>query len=146
MWRLLTQYRLSRALGLMVELRIPKYLSSHPHTAAQLAGDTQTHEPSLRRLLPLLVAFDVLTEVEAGRFSLTDAGSELADDKLGPLARLFVHEYEWAPWGRLDHSIKTGGRAFDLVYGARNWEIDSKNPQSAAVFDAAMHALTAPVA
>jgi len=146
MWRLLTQFRISRAIGVAVELGIPKFLARHPHTAAQLAADTGAHEPSVRRLLHLLVAIGVLSEDESGRFALTELGDELREDNLGPLARFFVSEHEWAAWGRLDHSIKTGGRAFDLIYGMRNWEFYSKHPAEAATFDAAMQALTRPVA
>jgi O-methyltransferase/methyltransferase family protein len=146
MWRLLTQLRISRAIGAAVQLGIPKFLARHPHTAAQLAADTGAHEPSVRRLLHLLVAIRVLSEDESGRFALTDLGDELREDNLGPLARFFVSEHEWAAWGRLDHSVRTGGRAFDLIYGMRNWEFYSKHPAEAAVFDAAMQAITRPVA
>jgi len=146
MWRLLTQFRVSRAIGVAAELGIPKFLARHPHTLAQLAADTGAHEPSLLRLLHLLVAVGVLSEDESGRFALTDLGDELREENLGPLARFFVSHHEWAAWGRLDHSIKTGGRAFDLVYGMRTWEFYSEHPAEAAVFDAAMQALTRPVA
>ena len=146
MWRLIIGFRSSRALGVAVELGIPKFLSRHPHTAAQLAGDTGAHEPSLLRLLRTLVALGLLAEDESGRFSLTAAGEEMREDRLGPLIRFLLHDLDWSTWGRLDYSIKTGKRAFDLVHGMRNWEYYASHPKEAAIFDAAMQALTRPVA
>ena len=146
MWRLIIAFRSSRAIGVAVELGIPKYLSRHPHTAAQLAHDTGAHEPSLRRLLHTLVALELLSEDDAGRFSLTGLGEDMREDRLGPLIRFLVHDLDWAAWGRLDHSIKTGKRAFDHVHGMRNWEYYASHPEEAKIFDAAMQALTKPVA
>jgi hypothetical protein len=46
---------------------------------------------------------------------------------------------------RLDHSIKTGERAFDHVYGMRNWDWYAAHPEEAEIFDAAMSSMTRPV-
>ena len=146
MWRLIIAFRSSKALGVAVELRIPEFLSRHPHTAAQLAHDTGAYEPSLRRLLRTLVALQLLTEDDAGRFALTATGEEMRNDRLGPLIRFLLHDLEWSSWARLDYSIKTGERAFDRVHGMRNWEYYASHPEEAAIFDAAMQALTRPVA
>ncbi len=146
MWRLITAYRLSRAIALCVELGIPELLARHPHTAAQLAADTKSHEASLRRLLRLLVAMEVLAEDADGRFRLTALGEEMRAERLGPLVRLLGGTLHWDTWRHLDHSIKTGGRGFDFVHGMRDWDYYAQHPIDAAVFDAAMHALTTPVA
>jgi hypothetical protein len=45
----------------------------------------------------------------------------------------------------LDHSIKTGERAFDHVYGMRNWDWYAAHPAEAGIFDAAMSSMTRPV-
>jgi O-methyltransferase/methyltransferase family protein len=145
-WRLAIAFRSSRAIGAAVELGIPEYLSRHPHTAAQLARDTGTHEPSLLRLLRTLVALELLSEDDSGRFALTASGEEMRADRLGPLIRFLIHDLEWRSWGRLDYSIKTGKRAFDHVHGMRNWDYFSSHPEEAAIFDTAMHAMTEPVA
>lgn len=144
MWRLITSFRISRAIGVAVELRIPEYLSRHAHSSAQLAADTNTHEPSLRRLLRVLVASEILAEDATGRFSLTALGEELRADKLGPAALFLDGANDWASYRYLDHSIRTGERAFDRAFGMRNWDFYAKNPADGAVFDAAMRSLTAP--
>ncbi len=48
-------------------------------------------------------------------------------------------------WLHLDHSIRTGERAFDHVYGMRNWDYYATHPAEAAIFDAAMSSITGPV-
>lgn len=146
MWRLITAFRISRAIGVAVELRIPEFLARHPHTAAQLAADTQTHEPSLRRLLRLLVATEILAEDASGRFSLTALGEELGADRLGPAARFLDGQNDFKSWAHLDHSIKTGERAFDHALGMRNWDYYARHPADAAIFDEAMRSLTTPTA
>jgi len=133
-------------MGAAVELGIPKYLARHPHTLDQLAHDTGAHGPSLLRLLRTLVALELLSEDESGRFALTASGEEMREDRLGPLIRFVIHDLEWRSWGRLDYSIKTGKRAFDHVHGMRNWEYFASHPAEASIFDAAMHAITRPVA
>jgi hypothetical protein len=133
-------------MGVAVELGIPEFLARHPHTAAQLAADTGAHEPSLLRLLRTLVGLQLLSEDESGRFSLTPTGEEMRRDRLGPLIRFLLHDLDWSSWGRLDYSIKTGKRAFDHIHGMRNWEFYASHPEMAAIFDAAMQALTRPVA
>lgn len=145
MWRLVSSFRVSRAIGVAVELGIPEYLARHPHTATQLAADTHSHEPSLLRLLRLLVAAEVFAEGADGTFSLTPLGEELQSDRLGPFARFMAGPFEWEVWRHLDFSVKTGERAFDHVYGMRNWEYHAGHPTEAAMFDAAMRGFTTPV-
>ena len=141
---MITAFRISRAIGVAVELRIPEFLARHPHTAAQLAADTQTHEPSLRRLLHALVATEILAEGADGRFSLTPLGQELRPDRLGPAARLLAGALEFGSWVHLDNSIKTGERGFDRAHGMRNWDYYATHRADGAIFDAAMRSLTIP--
>ena len=145
MWRLVVAFRISRIIGVAVELGIPGFLARHPHTSAQLAADTGTHEPSLRRMLRAMVAMEVLEEDQEGRFSLTPLGHELRADRLGPFARFMDGPIDWESWQHLDHSIRTGERAFDHVHGMRNWEYYAAHPDDGVIFDAAMRSMTEPV-
>jgi hypothetical protein len=61
------------------------------------------------------------------------------------MARFFNSEHHLQSWLHLDHSIRTGNRAFDLVYGMRNWDYYTTHPAEAAIFDAAMSSITGPV-
>ncbi len=144
MWRLMTAFRQSRSLGVAVELGIAERMIE-PRTARELATECGVHERSLLRLLRLLVAMEVASEDASGRFQLTALGEELGGDRLGPLVLYFCSKHDWSSWMHFDHSIKTGERAFDYVHGMRNWEYYATHPDDAAIFDAAMRALTGPV-
>ena len=146
MWRLIVAYRISRSIGIAVELGIPELLAGEGRTAAQVAAETSTHEPSVRRLLRALVVLEVLAEDDSGRFGLTALGEELRADKLGPLARFLDGQLHWKSWQHFDHSIKTGERGFDHEYGMRDWDYYAGHPADAAIFDAAMRSMTTPVA
>src|ERR1700694_3254752 len=153
MSRLIRSYRQARCVGVAggfwvgvgVEFGLAERLAEAPRTAADLAAEVGAHAPSLRRLLRALVAIGVVAQDGSDRYALTPLGEEMRQDRLGPSARFFNSEHHWQSWLHLDHSIKTGERAFDFVYGQRTWDYYSTHPEEAAIFDAAMSSITGPV-
>jgi orsellinic acid C2-O-methyltransferase len=141
MLRLITAYRMSACVHVAAELGLADLLAEGARTSAELAGQTGAHEPSLRRLLRALVAMEALEEA-GGRFQLTAVGEELRSERLRGAARFFAGRNEWEPWGALQHSVMTGERAFDHVYGMRNWDYYVRHPDAGARFDAAMNSMT----
>ncbi len=111
----------------------------------ELAEESGVHQPSLRRLLRALAAMEIIEEDEVARYHLTSLGDQLRADMLGPAASLFNSELYWSTWLNLDHSIRTGDRAFDHVFHTTDWDYYAKHPEYGARFDAAMQANTAPV-
>ena len=144
--RLANAYRQSQCLRVAAQLRVPELLAAGPRSAADLAADCEANEPSLRRLLRVLVAMQVLTEEPPERFGLTALGEQLAADLVGPAARLFNSPHYWAAWGNLEHSIRTGERAFDFTFGMHNWDYYATHPDLGALFDTVMSANTVPIA
>ena len=80
MLELIGGLHISRALNCVAELGIPDRLAGGPLTSAELAQATQTHEPSLYRVLRLLAALGVLAEPEPRTFRLTVLGDRLRTD------------------------------------------------------------------
>src|SRR5262249_49311294 len=74
LFRLVTGYYVSRAIGVVARLGIADLLSAGPCTSEELAGATGTHSSALRRVLRLLVGAGVLCENDEGRFALTQIG------------------------------------------------------------------------
>lgn len=144
--RLISAYRQSQCVGAFADLGLAEHLSAGFFDAAALAAAARAHEPSLRRLLRALTAMQVVAVDGDGRYSLTPVGEHLRGDRLGPSARMFTSPTHWASWARLDHSVRTGERAFDLVHGMRNWHYYATHPEAGALFDAAMSANTGPIA
>ena len=80
LYRLATAHYLSQAVYVAAKLGIADHLADGPQSHDALAKATGTHAPSLRRVLRLLAAAEVLAERDDGRFELVriDAVSRLA--------------------------------------------------------------------
>jgi orsellinic acid C2-O-methyltransferase len=135
---------MTQATYVATELRIPDLLATGPKSADELAGATQSHAPSLRRLLRALVTLDLCEERADGSFELTPMGSLLRSDGENSLRSwaIFGGKYQWATWGNLLYSVKTGESARKLLIGTDGFEFLDRDPERAAVFNQAMVELT----
>ncbi|NUP08155.1 MAG: methyltransferase [Polyangiaceae bacterium] len=147
LYQLATAHYGSQALYVAAKLGIADFLADGPRSADALAKDTETHAPSLRRVLRLLAASGVLVEEEDGRFSLTPVGATL---KSGPgstraVAELFAGPMVWPIWGDLLNSVRTGAPAFERVFGVDTFGYLENHPEEAEVFDQAMAGFTSSI-
>lgn len=146
MLQIIGNFWISRAVYVIAKLGIPDLLTSGPRTAGELAQSTQTHEPSLYRLLRALTSVGVLKSAPEGRFALTPASQTLVTDAPGSLRWFAVSELgqeHYPAWGNLMHSVKTGEIAFDNHFGMDIWRYFQQNPHDAAVFNDSMTGVTA---
>jgi 2-polyprenyl-3-methyl-5-hydroxy-6-metoxy-1,4-benzoquinol methylase len=114
-------------------------------TAAEVAEATATHAPSLYRVMRALAGAGVLAEDAEQRFSLTPLGETLRSDvpfSLRALATSELGEVHYPSWGALLHTVKTGERGFDHVFGTDCWDYFGKHPENAAIFNQSMTELT----
>jgi hypothetical protein len=143
-------FQLSQLVHVAAQLNIGDLLASGPRTIEELAQATNTHEPSLKRLLRALAAVGVVSEEADGRLSLTSTGVPLRSDVPGSLRdtlRFVVGPWLWRSWGELLESVTTGQPAFDRLWGMSNFDYWRENPQVGELHDrffTAMAALTAP--
>jgi Dimerisation domain len=97
-------YQRSQALAVAARLRIADRLAAGPQPVDQLAEQTDTHAPTLYRLLRALASIGVFTELEGHAFE-NNAMSELlrTDHELSiaPAAEMFCSDYEWTAWAAL---------------------------------------------
>ena len=139
---------ISRALWVAATLGIADLLQE-PKDAAELSHVTGTHGPSLQRVLQALCSVGVLTQDDARRFALTPVGATLRSDAPGSLrawASMVLGGETDQAWGALMHSVRTGGIAFDHLFGQGVWEYRTGHPEYARLFDDAMTGLTAGIA
>src|SRR5262249_60007508 len=73
---MLAGHRVTAVIYVATRLDIPDLLADGPRSAAELAARTDTHEPSLRRLLRALVTLGLCTERQDD-FELTAMGRHL---------------------------------------------------------------------
>lgn len=133
-------YWVSQAIYVAAKLGIADALKSGPLSGEELARITEAHAPSLLRLLRALGAIGVLATRPDGRYELTSLGGPLRSGVPGSLRAmvLTLGEIHYQAWGNLLHSVKTGGVAFDHLYGSRLFEHLSRHSEDGAIFNEAM--------
>lgn len=141
MLEIIEGFWLSRAVYIVAKLGIADLLAEEPRTADELAHTTQSHAPSLYRILRALASRNIFTEDAAGRFSMTPPAAPLLTDARGSLRAILMTELgeeHYPAWGNLLHTVKTGETAFDHTFRMSPWEFFAQNPENARIFDQAM--------
>jgi len=138
--QLVTGYWNTQAIYVAAKLGIADLLAAGPRSVSDLAQRTNTHAPSLYRLLRALASLGVFADDGTQTFSLTPMAELLRSDVPGsqrPMA-IMCGEEHYQAWGDLLYSIQTGKMSFDKIFGMPVFEFLSKNIDQAKVFDAAM--------
>ena len=148
LFRMVTGYYVSRAIYVVAKLGIADHLRDGPRRVDELAEATETHAPSLRRVLRLLATAGLFTEEADGAFVLTPIGACLRADAPGSMraAALLFGGITQQAWGDLLHSVETGEPAFRRVFGMEPFDYMAQHPDEAANFDAAMADFTKHIA
>jgi len=142
---MVTGYQVSQAIHVAATLGIADLLADASRTSDELAVITNTHPPTLYRLLRALASVEVLHELDGRRFELTPLGEPLRSDVPGSMADLAAYmgrPYRLQAWGGLLHSVRTGENAFRNVHGTDVWTYRSTRPDESAIFDRAMTSLS----
>lgn len=146
MLQIITHFWTSRAVGVFAKLGVADLLESGPKTAEELAKATDTHAPSLYRVLRALASAGIVKAESEGRFALTPLSQTLVTNAPGSLRWFVTSELgqeHYPAWGNLMHSVKTGEIAFDDFFGMDIWQYFKKNPEDGAVFNDSMSGVTA---
>ena len=136
----------TQAIHAACALRLPDILAGRALEAGRAADEAGADADSVRRLLRSLVTLGLCHEDEAGHFALTAEGALLIEHAPGSLsawARMSGVRL-WRNWAELTESVRSGRSARLRRHGADDF--GELRGQEAEVFNAAMAALTAPVA
>jgi hypothetical protein len=143
--RLVAGSHVSQTISVAATLGVADLLADGPRASDELAAATDTHAPSLYRLLRALAAVGVFHEAEDRRFSLTPMGELLRSDAPGSVrgwAAFLGRPYIRESWSALEHSVRTGENAFEHVHGTDVWSYRAERPEESAIFDYAMQSIT----
>ncbi len=134
----------TQALCVAARLNLADYLSEGPRSWQTLSRLTQSHAPSLHRLLRALTTIGILVELDDGQFQLTELGYCLCSRREGSLHSFTIYwgEYLWEEWSHLFFSIKTGESARPLVSHAKGFDRFKTDAVLAKIFNRAMAELT----
>lgn len=138
--QMMTGYWVSQALYVAAKLGIADLLADGPVSCEDLAAATDTHAPSLQRVLRALASVGVFTEVSPGSFALTPLAELLRTETPGSMRALAIMyaEEQYRAWGELLHSVRTGEMAFDHQFGMGYFEYLAQHPEADRVFNEAM--------
>ena len=138
--QMISGYWNTQAIYVAAKLGIADLLTNGSRSVDELAQATNTHSPSLFRLLRGLASMGVFADDGSGRFSLTPLAECLRSDVPGSQRALAIMngEEHYKAWGELLYSVQTGKIAFDKIFGMPVFDFLSKNLEQAKVFDAAM--------
>ena len=145
MLQLISGFWIARCVYIVAKLGIPDLLTDGPKTADELATATNTHAPSLFRVLRALAAVQVLTQSDDRRFGNTPMSETLRSDVPGSIRAFAMSELgeeHYPAWGDLMHSVRTGEIAFDKAFGEPVWEFFAKHPDNARIFNDSMSGMT----
>src|SRR6185436_9506519 len=148
MMNIISAYWTSSCVYVAAKLNIAALLSEGPMTSAQIAKATETHEPSLFRMLRALSSAGVFQETAPRTFANTPLSETLRSGVPGSMRAMAIAQLgdHFRAWSNLLFSIKTGGIAFDETEGMDIWAYYNSHPAEGVNFMEAMTGLTQAVA
>jgi O-methyltransferase domain/Dimerisation domain len=123
------------------ELCLPDALAGGGRTSAELADRVGAHAPSLRRLLRALAGLGVVDQTGPDSFELAAPGEPLrrgVPDSVHALITMLCGPENWASWGELVTSVRTGRPGWNLVHDLGWVDYYEGHPERFANFNRAM--------
>jgi hypothetical protein len=127
----------ARAIHVAAQLGLADLLSAGPKEVEALADETQTHLPSLYRLLRALGSAGVFQEVAPHCFANTPLSTALRSDLVPScysVALLRGADWHWRTLGGLLYSVQTGAPAFHLFHNMDLWTYLRAHPEDAQLY------------
>ncbi|MCP4748117.1 MAG: methyltransferase [Desulfobacteraceae bacterium] len=128
---------ISKPIYTAAELKIADFLADGPKSIEQLASLSQSHAPSLYRLLRALASIGIFKENSQGEFDLTPMAQCLTTGSLRPIILMMHSHWHDKVWDNLLDSVKTGHSAFEKVHGMPAYAYFQNNPHAAEIFNEA---------
>ena len=136
LWHLGVGNIVASLLALVGKLRIADMLAAGPKSCDELAGLTESHSPSLHRILRALACEGVFQEIQPGIFAQTQLSEFLRSDVPGSmrdLSGLFSDPALWAAFSpqEIGYSLRTGKPSFEKVAAKSFFEHFSTSAEGA---------------
>lgn len=136
-----TAHWMSHVLYVAAKLSLADHLAKGLAGIDDLAAVTKTHSASLGRFLRTLGHLGLVTEDEAGRFTLTPLGEALKTGAPGSArAAILTLASPWITngWTRLLESVQTGKPGLDQTLGMPIFDWLAQHPEEASLFSETM--------
>ncbi|HEX5964740.1 MAG TPA: methyltransferase [Pyrinomonadaceae bacterium] len=137
----------AQVLYVTAKLGIADLLADGPKSVEDLATATDTHAPSLYRILRAAESVGVFVEKENRVFALNANAEPLRSNvpnSLRDIAIFMGEDWHWEVWGKTMYSVRTGKSAWAHAHGDDDvFDYFRKRPEAFEVFNRAMTSLTA---
>jgi len=133
-------YSLSRCLHVVADLGVADAMGDSPQTAAALAKSSGSNADALNRVLRLLSCHGIF-ESRDGKFAHTPASQLLRSDhprSMRSFVRMLGLPVNWAAYGKLDHTVRTGQSAMSQVLPDGLFRYFADHPEVSQIFNQAM--------
>ena len=134
-----------QAISVVSKLGIPDLLKEDPKTIEELASRTNSHTPTLYRLMCALSSIGLFQEVDKAWFEITPLGTYLQKDVEGSVRGMAImvgEKWHRNAWDNLLYSVQTGETAFHKVHSKNIFDYMSEHPEAGEVFNNAMSDLS----
>jgi hypothetical protein len=135
----------AQAVYVPAKLGIADLLADGPKSVEELAAATDTHAPSLYRILRAAASVGVFAELDDRKFSLNPTAEVLLSNRPNSLRDLTIfmgEDWHWEVWGKTLFSVRTGKSVWAEKHGQDVFGYFKANPECAGIFDRAMNSLT----
>ena len=137
LWDFLRGAMMTKALGIVVDLRIPEALADGPRPVEELAREADVDADVLHRLLRALASDGVFEEHEPGTFALNTGSEPLLEAGWSAFAHLFGDVF-YKAIADLDDATRTGAVTFPDTFGTGFWPWLAEHSEEREIFDRAM--------
>ncbi|MFC1580242.1 methyltransferase [Thermodesulfobacteriota bacterium] len=137
MMQWITSQWISKPIHVAAELGIADLLRDKPMSVEDLAQQTETHAPTLYRMLRALSTVGIFIEIDDKVFDLTPLAKCLCTEAMRPLVMMFLSDWHDKAWSNLIHSVRTGKPGFDHAFGKDAFEWMEENPGARSTLDQA---------
>ena len=125
---------ISKPIYVAAELGIADLLSAGPKSIDELAQASNTHAPSLYRVLRALASVGIFSETQLKIFELTPMAECLKTGAMRSIAQMFHADWHDGAWDNLLNSVRTGQIAFEEVHGMPAFKWFKENPGAARIY------------
>jgi hypothetical protein len=131
-------FQLSKLLQVAAAFELADRVAAAPQPVAKLAADCGADPDMLLRVIRALAAFRIFHVGAGDTVSQTPRSAWFRKDAKPTLhhaTRFWTMHSNWQAWGRLEEAVRKGTSAFDVAFGAKNFDYLAAHPEEAALFD-----------
>ncbi len=139
-WTITNAAVVSRSLQVVAEVGVADHIGNEPVRIEELAARCGANADALDRVLRLLAAHGIFHD-RGGAYEHTEASRLLRSDhpmSMRAFSRMMGLPVNWASFGQLEHTLRTGSPALEQVAPDGIWAYFGDHPAEGEIFGAAM--------